>query len=169
MMLSRLKRLEPGNPLVWIYPLYEHTELWRNEGTVTSINNDRISCEVLIDQMRTIEFFTETGINVRGPQFGWAEVPGLGPKSIYHTPLDRYDIVQLLWLAKRMFDINNEREQRNTLRVLISGIQGMTDRRPTVGPIYERMKLVESLYHEKAPRGAIGNLPDAFLDYMTLS
>ena len=168
-MLTALNSLTPGNPIVWIHPLYPHAKLWRNEGTVTNIGDDRISCEVLIDQMRTIDFFTETGIDVLGIQYGWAEVPGLGPKSTKHTPLDRRDIVQLLWQAKRMFATNNERENRNTLKVLVSGIQGMTARRPTVGPIYERMKLIEGLYYAKAPDGPMGDLPDVFLDYMTLS
>lgn len=169
-MLTALNSLIPGNPIVWIHPLYHHATLWRNAGTVTNIGNDRISCEVMIiDQVRTLEFFTETGVDVLGRQYGWAEVPGLGAKSVHHTPLNRRDIVHLLWQAKRMFATNNEREQRDTLKVLVNGIQGMTGRRPTVGPIYERMKLVEQLYHEKAAHGPMGDLPDVFLDYMTLS
>jgi len=169
MSARHLKDLTPGDSIAWIHPLYPHSLLWRNEGRVVSVDTERVSCEFLIDQMRTLEFFTDTGFDVLGPQYGWAEVPGLGAESIKHTPLDRRDIVYLLWQAKRAFTCDNEREQRNTLKVLVNGIQGMVNRRPTEGPVYNRMKLIESLFHEKAPQGAMGDLPDVFLDYMTLS
>ncbi|OGM93425.1 hypothetical protein A2333_01915 [Candidatus Wolfebacteria bacterium RIFOXYB2_FULL_49_7] len=170
MTARHLKDLVPEDPIVWIHPLYPSSLLWRTEGHVISVNPERVTCEFLIDQMRTLEFFTDTGLDVLGPRYGWAEIPGLGAKSTKHTRLDRRNIVELLWQAKRAFASDNKRGQQDTLDTLVDGIQGMTPRRrPTNGPVYYRMKLVEALYYGKAPTGAMNDLPDIFIDYMTLS
>jgi len=164
-----LKDLSPGARVVRVLPLHTHAVLWRNNGHVVHVNDNRISCEILVDQMRTMDFNTDTGIDTQGIGFGWLEIPGMGAKS-KHSALERYDIVQLLWQAKRAFTSDNKRSQQDTLDTLVNGIQGMSSRRrPTNGPVYHRMELIKALYHEKAPLGAMGDLPDIFLDYMTLS
>ena len=169
-MVHPLKDLTPGDRIVRVMSLYTHGSLWRNEGTVLFVNDNIISCEVLVDQFRTMHFSTDTGISAHGLECGWMEIHGLGAKSTKHIPLNRSQVVQLLWQAKQAFLNENEREQQRVLKIFTSGIQGMSQARPpTRGPAYQRMKLIEDLLREKAPRGPMGDLPDIFLDYMTLS
>ena len=48
-------------------------ELWRMDARVTKIEGNVVTCVVLVDYYRTMEFDLHTGINLLGPDYGWLE------------------------------------------------------------------------------------------------
>lgn len=48
-------------------------EIWRSDACVTRVTDTVITCVVLVDVYRTMEFDKQTGINLLGKDYGWLE------------------------------------------------------------------------------------------------
>ncbi|EKD23694.1 MAG: hypothetical protein ACD_81C00194G0010 [uncultured bacterium] len=159
-----LKDVQQGDPVIRVSHGFTYSQLFRNNGTVTAVTASVITCEIAVDVPRTMEFDARTGINVLGANFGWIELPCDTSEG---ARLTRNAIVPLLNAAERAFVSGSPQEHTRIQQKLVDGIYGMTRIRPTEGPLYERMRLLESLFAKKGYLGAADDLPDIYLDYMT--
>lgn len=70
-----LKDLKVGDKVIRMMDGFDSERPWSFEGLVTAVTDNTIECVIFCDVPRRMLFYTETGINVNGKDYGWLTLP----------------------------------------------------------------------------------------------
>lgn len=65
----KINNVKPGDQLMRVFP--NKPQNWTSDAFVTQVDESTITCTVMVDVPRTMQFSKATGISVLGEEYGW--------------------------------------------------------------------------------------------------